>query len=120
MEPDEDDRFSRNVSNLAGAIFMCNRTTKKECLRRKIFALPHSGAEFVKKVKAGMFLFLFEYEQRKLYGVFEAASNGMIMSGPGSFTKSGRTYPAQVLSSFSLFFCFLFFVLFKFIIISSL
>lgn len=81
---------------MVGAIFMCNRATKKECFRSKIFGLPSRYAEFVDKVKAGMLLFLFEYEERKLYGVFEAATDGAININTSAFSKTKGTFPAQV------------------------
>lgn len=96
MECDDGSNFSGNGLHMAGAIFMCNQTTKKECFRRKLFGLPSSQAEFVKNVKSGMFLFLFEYEERKLYGVFEAVCDGAMNSVPHAFSESGNKFPAQV------------------------
>ncbi|KAL1834447.1 hypothetical protein ACET3Z_004098 [Daucus carota] len=78
-----------------GAIFMSNSATKKECLKRKIFGLPLAMANFVKQVKSGMILFLFEYEKRELYGVFQATSDGIMNLKPQAFTSSGN-FPAQV------------------------
>ncbi|PKI64080.1 hypothetical protein CRG98_015524 [Punica granatum] len=81
-----------------GAIFMSNTRTKKECLRKKLFGLPSSSTEFVKNVKAGMVLFPFEYERRKLYGVFKAASDGEINIVPSAYGLSGKHFPAQEFS----------------------
>lgn len=80
----------------SGAIFMASCTTFGECLERKIFALSQSYADFVRDVKPGMILFLFEYEKRELYGVFKATSNGEMDIIPHAFTSSGRQFPAQV------------------------
>ncbi|XP_031505171.1 uncharacterized protein LOC116267534 isoform X2 [Nymphaea colorata] len=79
-----------------GAIFMCNRETKKECLARGLFGLPPSQAQFVQKIKSGMILFLFEYEERKLFGVFEASSDGGIGIVPEAFSSSGKSFSSQV------------------------
>ncbi|KAF8101692.1 hypothetical protein N665_0201s0016 [Sinapis alba] len=79
-----------------GAIFMSNSSTRKECLRRELFGLPMGQAGFVKQVKAGMFLFLFEFESRELHGVFQACSDGAINIEPGAFCSSGKQFPAQV------------------------
>ncbi|XP_007024946.2 PREDICTED: uncharacterized protein LOC18596430 isoform X3 [Theobroma cacao] len=79
-----------------GAIFISNNSTKKECLRRKIFALPSSQYHFVKQVKAGMILFLFEFERRELHGVFQACSDGAMNILPHAFSSSGKEFPAQV------------------------
>ncbi|KAL3851588.1 hypothetical protein ACJIZ3_013470 [Penstemon smallii] len=79
-----------------GAIFMANTHTMKECFRRNVFALPSSKAKFVKQVKPGMVLFLFEYEKRQLFGVFQASSDGAIDIVPHAFHYSGKHFPAQV------------------------
>ena len=81
-----------------GAIFMSNRTTMEECLRRKIFGLPFSKAGFVKHVKVGMVLFLFEYERRELHGVFQASTDGAIDIVPEAYCSSGKQFSAQVCS----------------------
>ena len=44
-----------------GAILMANRAMMKECLKRRLFGLPSSQQGFVRGVRAGMVLFLFEY-----------------------------------------------------------
>ncbi|GMI93598.1 hypothetical protein HRI_003029100 [Hibiscus trionum] len=79
-----------------GAIFMSDNATKKECLRRKVFALPSSQSHFVKQIKAGMILFLFEFERRELHGVFRACSDGTMNILPYAFSSSGKQFPAQV------------------------
>ncbi|XWS19903.1 hypothetical protein CRYUN_Cryun31cG0056200 [Craigia yunnanensis] len=79
-----------------GAIFMSNNAMKKECFRRKIFALPYSLSHFVKQVKDGMILFLFEFEKRELHGVFQACSDGAMNILPYVFSSSGKQFPAQV------------------------
>lgn len=79
-----------------GAIFMSSKLTKKECLRKKLFGLPSAFNSFIKHVKAGMLLFLFEYESRQLHGVFEATSDGDIDIMPNAYKSSGKKFPAQV------------------------
>lgn len=79
-----------------GAIFMSNNATKRECLRLGLFGLPASQGPFVKQVKSGMLLFLFEYEKRQLHGVFQACSNGAMDIVPHAFRSSGKQFPAQV------------------------
>lgn len=79
-----------------GMIFMSNRQTKKECFDRELFGLPNSQASVVKQVKPGMKLFLFEYERRQLYGVFEATSSGALNIERNAFRTSGGSFPAQV------------------------
>ncbi|KAJ8758573.1 hypothetical protein K2173_000294 [Erythroxylum novogranatense] len=79
-----------------GAIFMSSSSTKKECFKRQLLGLPMGQANFVKQVKEGMILFLFEYEKRKLHGVFRASSDGQINIVPRAFSSSGKKFPAQV------------------------
>ncbi|XP_048131171.1 uncharacterized protein LOC115739084 isoform X2 [Rhodamnia argentea] len=89
-------RMIRGQLPEVGAIFMSNTGTKEECLEKMLFGLPSSHVDFVRRVKAGMILFLFEYEQRELHGVFEAASNGEINIISSAYTSSGKQFPAQV------------------------
>ncbi|KAK1557009.1 hypothetical protein Q3G72_016121 [Acer saccharum] len=79
-----------------GAIFMSNSATKKECFKRRLLGLPFGLASFVKQVKAGMILFLFEFEKRELHGVFQASLDGAINIVPQAFISSGKKFPAQV------------------------
>ncbi|KAL9683722.1 hypothetical protein QQ045_015550 [Rhodiola kirilowii] len=79
-----------------GAIFMSNESTKHECLQNNLFGLPSSFNGFVKHVKAGMLLFLFEYENRELSGVYEATSDGAIDILPHAYRSSGKKFTAQV------------------------
>ncbi|KAJ4959853.1 hypothetical protein NE237_019763 [Protea cynaroides] len=79
-----------------GAIFMSNCSTKKECLRKKVFGLPSNQASFVKNVRDGTFLFLFEYEKRELYGVFQASCDGAMNIVPDAFKSVGKHFPAQI------------------------
>ncbi|GKU92655.1 hypothetical protein SLEP1_g6357 [Rubroshorea leprosula] len=79
-----------------GAIFMSNSATKREFFKRKFFGLPSSYAYFVNHVKAGMILFLFEFEKRELHGVFQASYDGAMNIVPNSLSASGKQLPAQV------------------------
>ncbi|CAL0312172.1 unnamed protein product [Lupinus luteus] len=79
-----------------GAIFMSNSVTKRECFKMRLFGLPSSDIQFVEQVKAGMILFLFEYEKKHLHGVFKATCDGAINIVPDAFHSSGKQFPAQV------------------------
>lgn len=53
----------------------------------------------MKNIDSGLPLFLFNYSERKLHGIFEAASSGQMNINPYGWTTDGseRTlYPAQV------------------------
>lgn len=95
MEYDEEDYSFGDVPE-CGAIFMSSTLTMEECFKRHVFALPSSKARFVKHIKAGMLLFLFEFKKRQLFGVFEATSDGAMDIVPDGFYFSGRHFPAQV------------------------
>ncbi|KQJ91511.1 uncharacterized protein LOC100841770 isoform X2 [Brachypodium distachyon] len=86
----------RQGANMAGAIFMSNSETREQCFRTNVFGLPPEYEPFVTDVKQGMPLFLFDYTERKLYGVFEATSDGGMNINRAAFRSNGRTYPAQV------------------------
>ncbi|CAL5375072.1 unnamed protein product [Camellia sinensis] len=93
------DVWMKNASGKApnvSVIFMSNRTTIEECFKRKLFGLPRAFVDFVKEVKAGMVLFLFEFEQRKLYGVFQAVTDGSMNIVPHAYRSTGKLFPAQM------------------------
>jgi len=79
-----------------GAIFMSNCETKRQCFKKGLFGLPSTEIQFVEQVKAGMILFLYEYEKRQLHGVFKASCDGGINIVPNAFAKLGKQFPAQV------------------------
>ncbi|KAI5082740.1 hypothetical protein GOP47_0002483 [Adiantum capillus-veneris] len=97
--PDLEARFLYlSPANLGGVIFGCTHATIDECLQTLLFGLPYRHFAYVRNVKPGMPLFLFNYNDRKLHGVFEAASCGELDINPHAWTSnSSRTqYPAQV------------------------
>lgn len=55
----------------------------------------------VKKIQVGDPVFLFNIETGTLFGPFTAASRPKTHLDPYAFLSSGRTYPAQVLVSWS-------------------
>ncbi|KAJ6750428.1 hypothetical protein OIU85_001007 [Salix viminalis] len=70
-----------------------------ECLLKQLFGLPGQHFSYVKNIDPGLPLFLFNYSDRKLYGIYEAASSGQMNINPYGWTSDGaqRTpYPAQV------------------------
>ncbi|GAB4827658.1 hypothetical protein Ancab_034543 [Ancistrocladus abbreviatus] len=92
---------ARNLrkSELGSVIFGCTHVTFKECLLKQLFGLPDRHFAYVKNVRRGMPLFLFNYSDRKLHGIFQAAGNGQMNIDPYGWTSdcSATTqYPAQV------------------------
>ncbi|CAA7035119.1 unnamed protein product [Microthlaspi erraticum] len=78
---------------LPGYIFICNGRTKADCYRYRVFGIPKAGRNVVESIKPGMKLFLYDFEKRLLYGVYEATIGGKLDIEPEAFE---RKYPAQV------------------------
>nr|XP_016461932.1 PREDICTED: uncharacterized protein LOC107785206 isoform X2 [Nicotiana tabacum] len=94
---------ARNLrkADLGAVIFGCTHVTHKECLLKQLFGLPEPHFSYVKKISMGLTLFLFNYSDRKLHGIFEAASPGQLNINPYGWTKTSdgsesTAYPAQV------------------------
>ncbi|CAN1276896.1 Kelch-like protein 20 [Linum perenne] len=86
-------------ASLGGVIFGCTKFTIAECLQKQLFGLPGQHITYVKKIDPGLPLFLFNYSDRKLHGIFEAVCSGKMNIDPYGWTNDGseRTqYPAQV------------------------
>jgi hypothetical protein len=70
-----------------------------KCLFSEISGSPSVHYSYVKNVKVGMPMFLFNYSDRKLHGIFEAASPGQMYIDPNAWMhdgSSGTAFPAQV------------------------
>ncbi|CAM0913015.1 unnamed protein product [Alopecurus aequalis] len=79
-----------------GAIILCSHGIKLESFKLKLFALPDYATSFIRKIRAGMLLFVFELEERKLSGVFEATSDGALNILPNAFRSSRKPRSAQI------------------------
>lgn len=85
--------------HLGGVIFGCKHGIIKECLHKQLFGLPPQHFSYVKNIEPGLPLFLFNYSDRKLHGIYEAASSGQMNIDPYGWTRDGSQktqYPAQV------------------------
>lgn len=92
---------ARNLrkNDLGGAIFGCKHSTMEECLVKQLFGLPSSHFSYVRNIEPGLPIFLFNYSDRKLHGLYEAASHGQMHVDAYAWTDGGaeRTaFPAQV------------------------
>ncbi|KAF7148494.1 hypothetical protein RHSIM_Rhsim03G0148200 [Rhododendron simsii] len=92
---------ARNLrkTDLAAVIFGCKHNTIRECYSELLFGLPSPHFAYVKNISPGLPLFLFNYSDRKLYGIFEAASHGQMNINAYGWTGDGAEYspyPAQV------------------------
>ncbi|MCL7027714.1 hypothetical protein MKW94_006218, partial [Papaver nudicaule] len=90
---------SLRKNDLGAVIFGCTSYTIQECLSNQIFGLPATHFSYVKNIKPGMPLFLFNYSAQQLFGVYEAAGNGEMNINPHGWSENGQEqtqYPAQV------------------------
>ncbi|CAH8339261.1 unnamed protein product [Eruca vesicaria subsp. sativa] len=85
--------------DLCSVIFGCKFSTIKECLAKNLFGLPGPHMAYIKNIEPGLTLFLFNYSDRTLHGVFEATSEGKLNIDPKAWSHNGidpSPYPAQV------------------------
>ncbi|WOH11291.1 hypothetical protein DCAR_0830772 [Daucus carota subsp. sativus] len=91
---------ARNLrkSELGAVIFGCKNHTIHECYKKKLFGLPAPHYAYVKNISRGLVLFLFNYSDRTLHGIFEAATPGEMNIDRHAWTEDGvdTPYPAQV------------------------
>lgn len=90
--PSEKSKSSERTDSM-GMIFMCSSETKKDCYRYKVLGLPAGKKDNVLKIYKGMRLFLFDVDQRMMYGIYKAAGPGGYNIEPRAFN---RQFPSQV------------------------
>ncbi|KAJ4882231.1 beta-propeller protein [Raphanus sativus] len=91
----------RNLTKtqLGGVVFGCTKHTINECLSKHLFGLPYNHFSYVQNIDTALPLFLFNYSDRKLHGLFEAAGPGHLNIDPYAWTSNGSdrtSFPAQV------------------------
>lgn len=63
-------------------MFGCTHETMDECLRNLIFGLPKSHWSYVYYIEPGLPVFLFNYHDRNMHGIFRAVSYGQLEINP--------------------------------------
>ncbi|KAJ0986703.1 hypothetical protein J5N97_005059 [Dioscorea zingiberensis] len=84
---------ANSLLQMSGFIFICSKKTKEECYVNCVFGLPRNQLELVERINPGTRLFLFDFDEKLLYGIYHAITWGGADLVPGAF--SGR-FPAQV------------------------
>eukprot|EP00899_Mesostigma_viride_P008902 jgi/Mesvir1/18012/Mv25050-RA.2 len=69
-------------NELAAVIFGCTKKTMDECIDSNLFGLPFNHMKYVQSITPGMLLFLFNYTDRLLHGIFRATSAGTLNINP--------------------------------------
>lgn len=78
---------------LHGEVLSCTNSSEEECFRRLLFGTNKVYAPGFMRIRKGFFLFLYNLDTKKLYGVFRAVSDADLKIDPEAW---GGKYPYQV------------------------
>ncbi|BBN11935.1 hypothetical protein Mp_5g16060 [Marchantia polymorpha subsp. ruderalis] len=90
---------SLSPQDLGAVIFGCTTTSYNECITNKHFGLPFTQVKYVERIEEGLPIFLFNFSEREMLGIFEAVSAAVHVDSSASEIhdlNSRPSFPARV------------------------
>ncbi|MCO5548789.1 hypothetical protein L7F22_002251 [Adiantum nelumboides] len=85
-----------NTRALAGLIVMCNDRVRRSFFKYGVLGVPLRKKPNLDRVDANTLIFLFEFEARALWGIYQASSEVSIDIEKDAYCGSETAFPAQV------------------------
>ncbi|KAI5075304.1 hypothetical protein GOP47_0009380 [Adiantum capillus-veneris] len=85
-----------NTRALAGLIVMCNDKVRRSFFKYGVLGVPLRKKPNLDRVDASTLIFLFEFEARALWGIYQASSEVSIDIEKDAYRGSETAFPAQV------------------------